>query len=159
MDHEQGYRLNVGIILMNAKGQLLFAKRFGIRNAWQFPQGGIHDGEAAEEAMYRELNEELGLPQDAVEIVAESAQWLKYELPARFIRHHEIPLVIGQKQKWFLLRLASDEEAVVLDRAEKPEFDEWKWVDYWYPAKHVVDFKREVYQKILEEFAPLIASS
>ncbi len=153
MDQEQGYRLNVGIIVCNDKKQLLFAKRFGIRNAWQFPQGGIHEGEASLDAMYRELNEELGLDPEDVEIVAESKQWLKYKLPARFIRHHEKPLIIGQKQKWFLLRLVAGEKKISLDRAERPEFDEWKWVDYWYPTLNVISFKRNVYRKILEEFA------
>jgi putative (di)nucleoside polyphosphate hydrolase len=155
MDNEKGYRLNVGIILTNGQKQVLFAKRMGINNAWQFPQGGIHEGESTREAMYRELHEELGLFPEDVEILAESRQWLKYKLPARFIRYYEKPLIIGQKQKWFLLRLMADEKKILLENGEKPEFDEWKWVDYWYPAENVISFKRQVYRKILEEFSKL----
>lgn len=157
MDSEKGYRLNVGIIVCNAQKKLLFAKRLGIHNAWQFPQGGIHEGETVRVAMYRELQEELGLLPGDVEVLAESRQWLKYKLPASFIRHHEKPLIIGQKQKWFLLRLLADEQKIVFDHAEKPEFDQWKWVDYWYPADHVISFKRQVYRQILREFSTIIA--
>ena len=157
MGSDKAYRPNVGIIVSNAQKQVLFAKRLGIHNAWQFPQGGIHEGETTEMAMYRELHEELGLLPEEVEILAESRQWLKYKLPERFIRYHEKPVIIGQKQKWFLLRLLADEKKIAFEHAEKPEFDEWKWVDYWYPALHVISFKREVYRQILEEFSTIIA--
>lgn len=157
MGSDKAYRPNVGIIVSNAQKKVLFAKRLGIHNAWQFPQGGIHEGETTEMAMYRELHEELGLLPEEVEILAESRQWLKYKLPAQFIRYHEKPVIIGQKQKWFLLRLLADEKKIAFEHAEKPEFDEWKWVDYWYPAQHVISFKREVYRQILEEFSTIIA--
>lgn len=155
MENEKGYRPNVGIIIINPEKKVLLARRLGFKDAWQFPQGGVHQEETALEAMHRELYEELGLKPEEVEVLAESRHWFKYKLPERFIRYHDLPLVIGQKQKWFLLRLLVDEKKIALDCAEKPEFEEWKWVDYWYPVDKVIAFKRRVYRKILEEFARL----
>jgi len=152
----QGFRLNVGIIVANNEGLLLWAKRVGNKDAWQFPQGGIDRREPTRQAMVRELKEELGLEESDIEVLAESKTWLKYHLPKKYQRRGQKPLCIGQKQKWFLLRLISDESCIQLDASEKPEFDEWKWVDYWYPAEHVIDFKRDVYQKVLKEFSSKI---
>jgi len=148
-----GFRPNVGIMLANDRGQLLWARRVGGRNAWQFPQGGISAGESPEQALYRELHEEIGLRRESVEILASTKGWLRYRLPRRFIRDGQKPLCIGQKQKWFLLRLLEDDAAVQLDLNEKPEFDHWQWVSYWYPLNQVISFKREVYRRAMKELA------
>lgn len=148
-----GFRPNVGIILANGRGQVLWARRTG-HDAWQFPQGGISENESPEEAMYRELWEEVGLEQQDVRIIASTRQWLRYRLPRRFVRHDNNPVCIGQKQKWFLLHLLSQDDRVVLDRMHPPEFDGWRWVSYWYPLNQVVAFKRDVYRRALTELAP-----
>lgn len=155
MIDNQGYRANVGIILSNDDGRVFWARRVG-QNAWQFPQGGIDRGESAEEAMFRELEEETGLLPQHVEIVARSRDWLRYDLPKRYIRRHQKPLCIGQKQRWFMLRMTCDEDCVDLAAGDKPEFEDWRWVDYWRPMNKVIFFKRRVYRDALREFAPLI---
>lgn len=156
MIDQNGFRANVGIIVQNKKGELLWARRSGSLDAWQFPQGGINENEAPLEAMYRELKEELGLTAQDVKMVAESKEWLMYRLPERFQRHDDSQLCIGQKQKWFLLQLISDDSAVKLDLSEDPEFDLWKWVSYWHPLKQVIFFKRSVYRKVLQEFENIV---
>jgi putative (di)nucleoside polyphosphate hydrolase len=148
-----GFRPNVGIMLANAEGRLLWARRVGGKNAWQFPQGGINPGESAQQALFRELREEVGLEPGAVEVLGSTRGWLRYRLPRRFIRRGQQPLCIGQKQKWFLLQMLADDGAVRLDLNEKPEFDHWQWVSYWYPLEQVVSFKREVYRRALKEMA------
>lgn len=150
MIDSEGFRPNVGIVICNSQGRLLWAKRIG-QNAWQFPQGGIKDGESLEQAMYRELDEEVGLQEKHVEIVHETKDWLRYKLPSNYIRQHSTPVCIGQKQKWFLLGLQIEESLIDLERSTEPEFDSWRWVSYWYPLKQVIDFKREVYRKALQE--------
>jgi len=149
-----GYRANVGIILGNAQGRVLWAKRIG-QDAWQFPQGGIRTGETAEQALFRELEEEIGLRAEHVRIVGGTEQWLRYRLPKRYVRRHSHPLCIGQKQKWFLLELVAPQDRVRFDSTDKPEFDGWRWVHYWRPAQEVVFFKREVYRQALRELSPL----
>lgn len=151
----EGYRANVGIILRNADGKLLWARRIG-QDAWQFPQGGIREDETPEEAMYRELFEEIGLDNDDVNVVGRTRDWLRYRLPRRHLRHYSKPLCIGQKQVWFLLNLVAAESKVRFDATDEPEFDYWRWVDYWRPLDEVVPFKRKVYELALSEFAPLV---
>jgi len=145
-----GYRANVGIILSNQHGQLLWAQRMG-QDAWQFPQGGVNLEETAEQAMYRELWEEIGLNNDDVELIGSTSSWLRYKLPKRMVRRHSQPVCIGQKQKWFLLRLAAEESSVNLQATDSPEFEGWKWVDYWYPVDQVVYFKKRVYRCALQQ--------
>jgi len=150
-----GFRLNVGIILSNREGKVFWAKRVG-QNAWQFPQGGILEHETPEQALFRELTEETGLCPKDVRIIGCTRRWLRYRLPQHLIRHNRQPLCIGQKQLWYILRLESDESLVRLDCTESPEFDNWRWVNYWYPLQEVVFFKRHVYAKALQELAPLL---
>ena len=150
MIDSDGFRPNVGIILTNGQGQVLWARRIG-QNAWQFPQGGINDDETPEQALFRELKEEVGLDPEDVEIVSCTRGWLRYRLPRRMIRYNSHPICIGQKQKWFLLRLLAADNSVAVDQSEKPEFDGWRWVSYWYPLGQVVSFKREVYRSALKE--------
>ncbi|MGH1439272.1 MAG: RNA pyrophosphohydrolase [Cellvibrionaceae bacterium] len=149
-----GFRANVGIIVTNQYGQVLWARRVGGVDAWQFPQGGIHKGETPEEALYRELNEEVGLKPSAVRIVDVTHGWLRYKLPRNMIRENKLPLCIGQKQKWFLLELVGDDSAICFDQAQPAEFDGWRWVSYWYPLDQVISFKREVYRRALKALSP-----
>lgn len=149
-----GYRPNVGIVICNKQGQVLWAKRFG-QNSWQFPQGGINEGENIETAMYRELYEEMGLTRKEVRLIWASKYWLKYKLPKRLIRESSDnqPVCIGQKQRWFLLQFIGNEASINLNTTKNPEFDGWRWVSFWYPVRQVVSFKRDVYRKVMKEFA------
>lgn len=155
MIDSDGYRANVGIILSNREGRVFWARRIG-QNAWQFPQGGIQPAESPEEALYRELTEEVGLRCEHVQVIGCTKRWLRYRLPPNLIRRNCRPLCIGQKQLWYLLRLVGDEDAVCLNRTDAPEFDYWRWVDYWYPVREVVAFKRRVYRQALAELEPLL---
>jgi putative (di)nucleoside polyphosphate hydrolase len=145
-----GYRANVGIILTNNQGSVLWARRMG-QDAWQFPQGGIDAHEDEKQAMYRELWEEIGLQSKDVEIIASTNSWLRYKLPKRMVRRNCQPVCIGQKQKWFLLKLVGEEHRLNLETTNKPEFEEWKWVDYWFPVENVVYFKKRVYRCALQQ--------
>lgn len=149
----EGFRPNVGIILTDQEGRLLWTRRLGGHDAWQFPQGGIDGGESAEEALYRELTEEVGLGRQHVSVLGSTRGWLRYRLPKKLVRKKE-PQCIGQKQKWYLLELIADESEIDLNISHKPEFDTWDWVTYWYPLTKVVAFKREVYRKALKELRP-----
>jgi putative (di)nucleoside polyphosphate hydrolase len=149
----EGFRANVGIILANADGKLLLAGRIG-NKGWQFPQGGVLLGESIEAAMFRELHEEVGLCPEDVEILGQTRDWLRYRLPDRYVRRGSTPLCIGQKQRWFILKLLSPEERVRFDRCESPEFDRWRWVDFWKPVNEVIYFKRRVYASALHELGP-----
>lgn len=151
----EGYRSNVGIILSNHQRRLFWGRRVG-QEAWQFPQGGIQPDESPEQAMFRELEEEVGLQAYQVELLGATQDWLRYRLPRRFVRWHCNPVCIGQKQIWFLLRICCQEADFCLDRTARPEFEDWRWVSYWQPVREVVFFKREVYQRALEELAPLL---
>jgi putative (di)nucleoside polyphosphate hydrolase len=145
-----GFRANVGIVLMHDDGRLFIGRRTGGKG-WQFPQGGVRRGETAEESLYRELHEEIGLSEVDVRIVAQTRRWLRYRLPARFVRHESIPLCVGQKQRWYLLRLRHAEPKFRFDLTGEPEFDRWRWVDYWQPIREVIYFKRRVYTRALHE--------
>lgn len=157
MIDQDGFRKGVGIILVNAKRQVFFAKRIG-KEAWQFPQGGIKKEETPEEAMFRELKEEVGLQPEDVKVLAVTRRWLRYRLPPRLVRQHSKPLCIGQKQKWFLLRLLNKDAQFDLTATDSPEFDSWAWVSYWYPLTQVVAFKRRVYNLAMKEFARFVLS-
>ena len=143
-----GYRPNVGIVLMRPDGRVFWARRVR-RDGWQFPQGGMNTDETPVEAMYRELREETGLLPEHVEVLGVTPGWLRYRLPKRFIRHDQQPLCIGQKQRWYMLRLTAAEERVDLRCAAEPEFDRWRWIDYWESLRLVVPFKRGGYEKAL----------
>jgi putative (di)nucleoside polyphosphate hydrolase len=132
--------------------QVFLGERVGGRG-WQFPQGGIRSDERPEEALYRELKEEVGLEPRDVELVASTARWLRYRLPRQYVRKNSEPPCIGQKQRLFLLRLRGSEDRVRFDLTAEPEFDRWRWVDYWTPVREVIYFKRAVYVKALDELA------
>lgn len=150
-----GFRPNVGIIVANHATQVLWAKRVR-QEAWQFPQGGIRRGETPEQAMARELHEELGLSLEDVQVLGSTTRWYSYRLPSHYVRRNRGRVCVGQRQKWFLLRLLGAEERVRFDASPQPEFDRWRWVDWWQPLDEVVEFKREVYGCALNELAPLL---
>jgi len=147
-----GFRANVGIVLMRGSGEVFLGRRVGGRG-WQFPQGGVRGGESLEEAVLRELHEEVGLPGSQVEIAGSTAQWLRYRLPQRYVRRNRAPLCIGQKQRWFLLKLRRDDVTFDFNATADPEFDACRWVDYWEPVREVIYFKRPVYARALTELA------
>jgi putative (di)nucleoside polyphosphate hydrolase len=149
-----GFRANVGIILMRGTGEVFLGRRSGGRG-WQFPQGGMRAGESLEEAALRELNEEIGLERTDVQLLGHTARWLRYRLPARYVRRNQQPLCIGQKQCWFLLRLGREPVKFDFRRTDEPEFDEWRWSSFWDPVREVIYFKRGVYQRALVELAPV----
>jgi putative (di)nucleoside polyphosphate hydrolase len=152
MVDRDGYRPNVGIILCNWKNEVFWGKRVR-EHSWQFPQGGIKAGETPETAMYRELKEEVGLNREHVKILGRTREWLRYDVPDRWLKRDWRSHYRGQKQIWFLLRLTGRDCDVCLRSCEKPEFDAWRWSDYWVPMEAVIEFKRDVYRKALEELA------
>jgi putative (di)nucleoside polyphosphate hydrolase len=149
-----GYRPNVGIILCNGDDQVLWARRRR-HDGWQFPQGGVEKGESIIDAVYRELFEEVGLLPTHVEVIGCTQQWLRYDVPRNYLRSSGIAFR-GQKQMWYLLRMLADDTEVCLDHSEQPEFDEWRWVDYWLPLEQIVPFKRTVYRRALTELEPML---
>ncbi|MFQ5994826.1 MAG: RNA pyrophosphohydrolase [Acidiferrobacterales bacterium] len=155
MVDRDGFRPNVGLILCNQRDQVLWARRYG-HNAWQFPQGGIKPKETVEQALYRELWEEVGLRASDVQIIGRTREWLFYEIPRRYLQRSKNRSFKGQKQIWFLLRLVGGEENVRLNVSTRPEFDDWRWVEYWAPLDHIIEFKREVYRQALVELEPLL---
>ena len=151
----EGFRANVGIILVNAENKLLLGGRVGARG-WQFPQGGMFEGEEPEQAMYRELREEVGLEPHDVEVLGETSDWLRYRLPDKYVRKRSKPLCIGQKQRWFILRMLCAEDKLRFDRGDKPEFDRVRWVQFWRPVNEVIYFKRRVYARALYELGSTV---
>lgn len=155
MIDEHGYRPNVGIILCNHECQVFWARRCG-HDGWQFPQGGIKMRETAEQALYRELYEEVGLEARHVEVLGRTRDWLHYDIPSEFRRRNPKSPFRGQKQLWYLLRLVGSDEDVRLNCCHKPEFDSWRWIEYWGPLEHIIGFKRDVYRMALTELEPLL---
>jgi putative (di)nucleoside polyphosphate hydrolase len=147
-----GFRPNVGIILLNQKNQVFWGKRIRT-HSWQFPQGGIDRGETPEQAMFRELHEEVGLKPEHVRVVARTRDWLRYEVPDRYIRRDARGHYKGQKQIWYLLQLVGHDWDLNLRATDHPEFDAWRWNDYWVPLDVVVEFKRGVYEMALSELS------
>ena len=150
-----GFRPNVGIILLNQRSQVFWGKRIRT-HSWQFPQGGIDRGENPEQAMFRELHEEVGLLPQHVQVLARTRDWLRYEVPDRFIRRDARGHYKGQKQIWFLLQLVGHDWDLNLRATDHPEFDAWRWNDYWVPLDVVVEFKRGVYEMALTELSRFV---
>jgi putative (di)nucleoside polyphosphate hydrolase len=150
MIDRDGYRPNVGIVLCNAKNEVFWGKRIK-EHSWQFPQGGINHGESPEQAMYRELEEETGLLPQHVQILGRTRSWLHYDVPAHWVRREWRGSYRGQKQIWYLLRLVGRDSDVKLRASAHPEFDAWRWHEYWIPMESVIEFKRDVYKQALNE--------
>ena len=150
---QDGYRRNVGIILFNHRNKVFWARRCS-HDGWQFPQGGVRSNETLEQAMYRELKEEVGLTADHVRVVARTQTWLHYDLPEAYLRklRHKSKLNFkGQKQIWYLLKLTGDDSKVRLDISRKPEFDDWVWKDWAAAVEEIIEFKKQVYRTAFYE--------
>jgi len=158
----EGYRPNVGIVLLNDRNEVFCGKRVG-QHSWQFPQGGIQHGESPEQAMYGELHEEVGLLPEHVQIIGRTRDWLRYDVPEEYLRRQHATRVHrtayrGQKQIWFLLRLVGLDSDIQLRASDHPEFDAWRWVPFWIQLDGVIDFKREVYELALSELARYLST-
>jgi putative (di)nucleoside polyphosphate hydrolase len=146
------YRPNVGIMLINGDGLIFAAQRLDSEvAAWQMPQGGIDEGEDPRTAALRELEEEIGVPPALVQVVAETPDWLTYDLP-----HDIVPRIWkgryrGQKQKWYLLRYLGRDEQIDLEQ-DHPEFSEWRWIDPDAMIAAIVPFKRDMYRQVVAAF-------
>lgn len=156
MIDQEGYRPNVGIILLNRDNLVFWGRRKG-EYSWQFPQGGLAEGELLEECMYRELNEELGLLPRHVEIIAKTDDWLYYDVPGSWSK--QTSNYKGQKQIWYLLKFVGQDYHINLRSHHEPEFDAWRWINYWDPIDLVVKFKQDVYRKALNYLANYIGTS
>ncbi len=132
------YRPCVAAVIVGPKNQVLWCQRLE-HDGWQFPQGGIDQGESPLEAVLRETKEEVGLEEQDLEIVFETKDWFKYDVPRdKRPKYFRKNIYKGQKQKWF-----------------RPiEFDKWVWSSYWYPLKTIVPFKKEVYRRALLHLLP-----
>ncbi|WP_153101409.1 RNA pyrophosphohydrolase [Paraburkholderia hayleyella] len=148
----EGFRPNVGIILLNAHNEVFWGKRLR-EHSWQFPQGGIKYGETPVQAMYRELHEETGLRPEHIKVIGRTRDWLRYEVPDKFIKREVRGHYRGQKQIWFLLRMLGRDCDICLRATDHPEFDAWRWNEYWVPLDCVIEFKRDVYQLALTELS------
>lgn len=155
---DDGYRPNIGMILMNRFGKVLWARRAS-RDGWQFPQGGIKRNESLDGALFRELYEEIGLAGHQVGMLAHTSRWLRYDLPDCYLRRTRRrgnTSFRGQKQIWCLLALRGDDSDVCLSASTKPEFDRWIWTDWWSAVEQIVDFKRPVYESVWTELNPSV---
>lgn len=153
---KDGYRPNVGIILVNQRNEVFWGKRIR-EHSWQFPQGGIKRGESPEQAMFRELHEEVGLRPEHVRVIGRTRNWLRYDVPQHWVRREWRGHYRGQKQIWFLLRMVGKDCDVRLRATDHPEFDAWRWNEYWVPLESVIEFKREVYRLALTELSRFLA--
>lgn len=160
LHQDDGYRPNIGIVLMNRFGKVLWARRT-TRDGWQFPQGGVKRNESLEDALFRELYEEVGLEDHQVSMLAHTSGWLRYDLPRNYLRRARRrgnTRFRGQKQIWCLLALMGDDSQVCLSASVKPEFDKWIWTDWWSAVQDIVDFKRPVYESVWLELNPFLST-
>ena len=148
----EGMRHNVCIILCNEQGKIFLAKRVN-KDAWQFPQGGINKGEEPVEAMYREMHEEIGVNKNEVKLISESTNWFRYKIPKKIVDMNNYKY-IGQKQKSFLVKVPKDLKFNFKNSEEPQEFDDFTWVNYWFPIHKTIFFKKHAYRNMLVEFLP-----
>ncbi len=149
------YRRGVGIVLLNARGQVFVAERIDTPGAWQMPQGGIDKGETPREAAVRELHEEIGT--DKARIVAVTRAWLRYDLPADLQANVWKGKYRGQEQKWFLMKFTGVDQDVDLE-TDHPEFQAWKWMSFHQLPRVAVGFKRLIYKEVVAAFGDKVAA-
>lgn len=147
------YRKGVGIILLNAENKVFLGERVDCPNAWQFPQGGVDDGEDVVEAAKRELEEETSVK--SVEILHITEKWYTYEVPRDVISLNWDKSIIGQQQKWIIMKFTGEEDEININ-TQNPEFSAWKWGDFASAPNDIVDFKKDLYRKLVEDLLPII---
>jgi len=153
-DTPRPYRRGVGIALVNARGEVFVGQRRDTAApAWQMPQGGIDKGEDPRAAALRELAEEIGT--DKAEIVAETPDWVRYDLPPDLAARMWKGKYRGQEQKWFLMRFLGTDADIDLE-AHHPEFSAWKWLPFRELPNVIVGFKRGIYEQVVAAFAPIV---
>lgn len=150
------YRPCVGILLLDPRRRIFVARRIDTPDAWQMPQGGIDKGEDPATAALRELEEEIGTAK--AEILAETRDWLRYDLPPHLLGKVWKGRYRGQTQKWFALRFLGEDADIDLDRPHR-EFDAWRWATPAQVLADIVAFKRSIYRAVLDEFAPLLGEA
>ncbi len=144
------YRPCAGIMLLNQSDRIFVGERLDKPGAWQMPQGGIDDGETPEQAAFRELEEEIGLPATGVDLITMSETWVYYDLPAELIGKVWKGRYCGQKQRWALMRLKTSDSNININTAH-PEFGAWKWTERDALVSEIVPFKRDVYQQVIND--------
>lgn len=145
------YRPCVGVVLLGPGGKVFAGQRRGMPGAWQMPQGGIDPGESPREAALRELEEETSVPASAVAVEAESPGWIYYDLPDEAAKGRWGGRFVGQRQRWFLMRLTGSEAAIDL-ATDHPEFDAWRWMTPAELLAAIIPFKRAAYAAVFDAF-------
>lgn len=154
MSEQRPFRPGVGVVLFNQDGLVLAAKRIDTPgDAWQLPQGGIDAGETPQQAAMRELKEEIGT--DKAEIIAETGEWLTYDLPPELRDKVWGGRFRGQRQKWFAMRFLGRDADIDIDHDDHPEFSEWRWMPLEQLPRLIVPFKRPLYERLVREFGPI----
>lgn len=155
------HRPNVGIVLFNTENRVWIGKRFASTGpfGWQFPQGGIDPGEAAEAAALRELHEETGITQDLVEKLGEIPGWLAYDFPPEVLGQRKKNRWKGQKQRWFAYRFIGTDTCFDLKAVPPQEFEAFKWVELSETPDLIIPWKRPVYEAVASGFAQLAGPS
>ena len=151
-----GYRPGVGLMLLDRAGRVWIGRRSDVEGeVWQMPQGGIEPGETPRQAALRELVEEVGTSRAV--ILAESREWLRYELPAELAASRWECRYRGQAQRWFALGFEGRDAEIDLARHARPEFDAWRWAGLDEVVALIIEFKRPLYERVVREFRPVAA--
>ncbi len=146
------YRANVGIVLINNHNKVWVGSRIDMPSEhWQMPQGGVDEGEDIIQAMWRELEEEIGVKQDHASIIDYHREWMTYDLPYELSLNFWGGKYRGQKQKWFILRL-NEKDSVININTDEPEFKDWKWVDFEQTIELIIPFKKDIYEQVYNKF-------